>query len=67
MQISSSINKTCCLTEDKFITEDTMAYLSEHRCGSVRKLQSRDHDDAKSGSTGRARGEDVKQDRIGIG
>ncbi len=39
-------------------------YLSEHRCGYVRELWSRDHDDAKSGSTCRARGEDVE---IGIG
>ncbi len=39
-------------------------YLSEHRCGSVRELWSRDHDDAESGSTSRARGNDVE---IGIG
>ncbi len=39
-------------------------YLSEHRCGSVRELRSSDHDDAESGSTCRARGEDVE---IGIG
>ncbi len=38
-------------------------YLSEHGCGSVRELWSRDHDDAESGSTCRARGEDVE---IGI-
>ena len=39
-------------------------YLSEHGCGSVRELRSHDHDDAESGSTCRARGEDVE---IGIG
>ncbi len=39
-------------------------YLSEHKCGSVRELRSGDHDDAESGSTRRARGEDVE---IGIG
>jgi hypothetical protein len=39
-------------------------YLSEHGCGSVRESRSRDLDDAESGSTRRARGEDVK---IGIG
>jgi hypothetical protein len=39
-------------------------YLSEHRCGSVWELRSSDHDDAESGSTSRARGEDVE---IGIG
>jgi hypothetical protein len=39
-------------------------YLSEHGCGSVWELRSLDHDDAESGSTHRARGEDVE---IGIG
>ncbi len=39
-------------------------YLSEHRCNSVQELWSRDHDDAESGSTRRARGEDIE---IGIG
>ncbi len=39
-------------------------YLSEHSCGSVPELRSCDNDDAKSGSTHRARGEDVE---IGIG
>ncbi len=39
-------------------------YLSEHRCGSVWELWSHDHDDTESGSTHRARGEDVE---IGIG
>jgi hypothetical protein len=39
-------------------------FLSEHGCGSVWELRSRDHDDAESGSTSRARGEDVE---IGIG
>jgi hypothetical protein len=39
-------------------------YLSEHRCGSVWELWSRDHDDTESGYTCRARGEDVE---IGIG
>ncbi len=39
-------------------------YLSEHGCGSVRELRSRDHDDTESGSTPRARGKDVE---IGIG
>jgi hypothetical protein len=39
-------------------------YLSEHGCGSVRELRSHDHDDNKSGSTHRAKGEDVE---IGIG
>ncbi len=35
-------------------------YLSEHGCGSVWELRSRDHDAAESGSTRRARGEDVE-------
>ncbi len=39
-------------------------YLSEHGCGSVQELRSCDNDDAESGSTCRARGEDVE---IGIG
>ncbi len=39
-------------------------YLSERRCCSVWELWSRDHDDAESGYTHRARGEDVE---IGIG
>ncbi len=39
-------------------------YLSEHRCGSVRELRSRDHDDAEIGFMRRARVEDVE---IGIG
>ncbi len=39
-------------------------YLSEHGCGSVQELRLCDHDDAESGSTCRARGEDVG---IGIG
>jgi hypothetical protein len=32
-------------------------YLSEHRCGSVQELKSRDPDDAESGSTRRAKGQ----------
>ncbi len=39
-------------------------YLSEHRCNSVRELWSHDHNDAESGFTRRARGEDIE---IGIG